>query len=60
MRSSYGGETVGRSALGARVDTTLVQAGLTARPAQLAAADLRHEDRDATPVAAYFSRPGYD
>lgn len=53
--------TVGRSALGARVDTTLVQAGLTARPLPKLSlrADLRYEDRDdKTPVAAYFTSPG--
>lgn len=48
----------GRSDLGGEVDTTLLQAGFTARPLPKLSllANLRHENRDdKTPVADYFT-----
>ncbi|HJX17245.1 MAG TPA: MtrB/PioB family decaheme-associated outer membrane protein [Acidiferrobacterales bacterium] len=48
----------GRTDLGGEVDTTLLQAGFTARPLSKLSvlANLRHENRDdKTPVADYFS-----
>ena len=50
----------GRGDLGGRIDTTLVQMGLTARPLQKLSllANVRHEDRhDRTPIAQY-NTPG--
>jgi MtrB/PioB family decaheme-associated outer membrane protein len=49
---------VGRSDLGGRVDTTLLQMGLSARPLPKLSllANLRYEDRDdKTPIARYFT-----
>ncbi len=51
----------GRTDLGGRVDVTLLQAGITARPLpQLSLlANLRYEDRnDKTPIAQYFTGAG--
>ena len=50
--------SVGRSDLGGRVDTTLMQMGVSARPLSKLSllANIRYEDRDdKTPIARYFT-----